>query len=296
MSEGPSSTAPAMAGPFLVGQLDAFDARLEDAGRRLLSQPADENAVHDLRVALRRTRTLLEIGRPVLGRFHVDEVRRALRDIQRVSGALRDEEVLLELSTSLVSARGADSPGAAASAGVRVWFDARRRRERRLRAALRRTIRDGELDRGRRLLAALVAFRIKPSRDKRLTKFARRAVEDARREVERRRGLPRVEAEALHRLRIAYKRLRYTAEAFASVLPPDLAALAPSAARFQNRLGRVHDVDMAIDCVKGAPKLVDDAREALLVELQRVRQDRTAAFELELGTSSIAPALPKATS
>jgi CHAD domain-containing protein len=277
-----------MAGQFLVVKLCAFDAHLGETVPRLLS-PADGEAVHDFRVALRRTRTLLEVGRPVFGRFHADEVRSALRDIHRASGALRDEEVLLELLASIeASAPHLLHPPSYVS-NVKDWIDGRRRRERRLRAALRRKVREGELDRGRQLLAALVAFRVKPSRDKRVTKFARRAVEDARREVEHRRRAPMQDPEMLHNLRIAYKRLRYTIEAFATVLPSDLVSLAQPASRFQSRLGRLHDADVAIACVRSAPNLLDTGRESLLVELERVRLGRVAALEGELGRAEIAP-------
>jgi CHAD domain-containing protein len=254
----------AMAGPFLVAKLCDFDARLGETIPRLLAS-ADDEAVHDFRVALRRTRTLLEVGRPVFGRFHADEVRRALRDVQRASGALRDEEVLLELLASL--AIDSHEPPSYVS-NVRDWIEGRRRRERRLRSALRRKVRDGELDRGRQLLGALVAFRIKPSRDRRVTKFARRAVEDARRDVdELGRGPPRGAKE----------------------LPQPLPYFAQVATRFQSRLGRLHDVDVAIACVLNAPNLLDSGRESLLAELERVRIERVAALQRELGRADIAP-------
>jgi CHAD domain-containing protein len=138
-------------------------------------------------------------------------------------------------------------------------------------------------------MAALVAFRIKPSRDRRVTKFARRAVEDAKREVEHRRRASMDDPAALHDLRIAYKRLRYTVEVFDSVLPPELLDLAQTATRMQNRLGRLHDVDLAIAAVKGARQLLDVAREALLAALQRVRKERVAAFEHGLSGAQIRP-------
>jgi CHAD domain-containing protein len=289
MIEGPAlASATGMAGQFLVAKLCAFDARLGDTVPRLLSG-GDDEAVHDFRVALRRTRTLLEVGRSVFGRFHADEVRSALRDVQRASGALRDEEVLLELLGSMEGLAGDPQHPPSYASNVRAWIDGRHRRERRLRSALRRKVRDGELERGRHLLAALVAFRIKPSRDRRVTKFARRAVEDARRVVEHRRRAPTREPEALHDLRIAYKRLRYTVEAFESVLPPDLVGLAQSAARLQNRLGRLHDVDLAIACVKSARQLLDVGRDAVLATLDRARAERVAALEQELGAVGIGP-------
>src|SRR6202021_2852314 len=93
VNEGPvTATGPApTAGPFLVDKLPALDARLHAAAD-------DGEAVHDVRVALRRTCTVLEVGRPVLGRFHAEEVRLALREVMQAPGALRDAEVLLELT------------------------------------------------------------------------------------------------------------------------------------------------------------------------------------------------------
>lgn len=280
MSEGPAlATAPALVGPFLVGRLRTLDERLREVAPRVLDSANDDEAVHDLRVVLRRTRTVLEVGRPVLGRFYADEVRRALRSVMQATGALRDDEVLLDLVASL----------GAHHADVRVWLDARRRRERRLRNALVRLVGSGELERGRALLEALLAFRVNPRRDRRLTKFARRAVERARREVERRRGARPDDPAALHRLRIAYKRLRYTAETFAGALPSDLAGLAQPSARFQGRLGDLHDVDVALGCVRRARALSDDARTELLAALDCERVARLAAYGREIGQVAVMP-------
>lgn len=280
MTQGPAlATAAAMVGPYLVGKLRVLDTRLRDVSPRVLDSADDEEAVHDLRVALRRTRTLLEVGRPVLGRFQADEVRRALRAVMQATGALRDDEVLLDLVASL----GTHHPD------VQPWLEARRKRERRLRAALVRLVRSGELDRGRALLEALLAFRVNPSRDRRLAKFARRAVSRARREVDRRRGARPDDAAGLHRLRIAYKRLRYTAETFAEGLPSDLAALAQPAARFQGRLGDLHDVDVALVCVRRARGLSEEARAELLAALARERDVRLAAYGRELGVAAVTP-------
>jgi CHAD domain-containing protein len=281
MNSGPAlASTSAAVGPFLVTKLRALDGRLASIVPRVLL-PKDDDAVHDLRVVIRRIRTVLEVGREVLGRYQADEVRRALRDVQRATGALRDEEVLLELLASL----GVDRPD------VQAWVESRKRRELRLRRALRRMVRAGEMDRARRLLDAMLAFRIKASRDKRLPKFARRVVEDTRRVVERRRDAPLVDPLALHRLRIAYKRLRYTIEVFADALPDDLSSLAHPAARFQSRLGNLHDVDVAVECVHQARTLSDSAREALLAALVRVRADQVTAYQRELGANTIAPAI-----
>jgi CHAD domain-containing protein len=277
---GPELAATAAtAGPFLVGKLRVLDARLAAVVPRVLASAEDEEAVHDLRVALRRTRTILEVGRRVFGRFHAGVVRRALREVMAATGALRDDEVLLQLVASL----GVADPE------VEHWLEVRRRRERRLRSALLRAVRDGALERGRGMLQALLAFPIDPRGDRRLGKFARRAVDRARREVDRRRDARPEDAEALHELRIAYKRLRYTAETFAEALPSDLAALAQPAARLQGRLGDLHDVDVASACVRRARGMGPEARGALLAALAAEREARLVAYARESGVPVVVP-------
>jgi CHAD domain-containing protein len=267
MNGAPSETV----GPHLTAKVHALRGRLRQLGPRVLASAQDEDAVHDLRVALRRTRTALEVGRSVFGRFYSDEVRGALRGVQRATGALRDEEVLLELVSSLHVTH----------ASVPHWLECRRDRERRLRRQLVGLIETGQLDRGLDLLDALLAFRVNPSRDRRLAKFARRAVAGARRQVDRRRASRIDDPLTLHQLRIAYKRLRYVVEMFADALPSDLTALAQSASRMQNRLGAVHDVDVALGCVRRARALTDEARREVLAEMERMRAERIAAYAIE---------------
>jgi CHAD domain-containing protein len=267
MNGGPTATV----GPYLVEKLRALDVRLRETATRALSSSDDADAVHDLRVALRRTRTLLEIGRPVFGPFHADEVRVALRDLQRKTGALRDEEVVDELVESL----GVGGECLAA------WLVSRRRHERRLRRALVRWLQGGNLDQGHRMIGALLAFRVNPERDKRLTKFARRAVAEAKRRVDRHRSARIDDPQALHRLRIGYKRLRYAIETFSDALPSDATALAQHAARLQGRLGALHDVDVAMGCVRRARILTDDARQDVLFALEHVRLERSRLYARE---------------
>jgi CHAD domain-containing protein len=272
MTRGPElATTAATVGPYLTAKLRALDATLAEVAPRATALD-DTEAVHDLRVAMRRTRTVLELGRSILGGFHADEVRRELRDVQRATGALRDEEVLLELIRSL----GVSRPD------VDKWLEGHRRRERHLRRVLVRALRAGELDRGRRLLQSMLAFRIKPTRDRRLSKFSRRSVEDARREVDRQRAAPVDDALALHELRIACKRLRYTVETFADALSAEQLDLGARASELQRRLGDLHDVDVALVAVRRARALGEEARMALLDTLARRRAACVAKYLREI--------------
>jgi CHAD domain-containing protein len=281
MKGGPALTA----GPFLAAKLRSLDDRLRELVPRAVVRAPDAEAVHDLRVALRRARTILEAGASVLGRFHCGEVRRALRDVQRATGAVRDEEVLLDLVETLGSSDRSDR---ALAARLEPWIVVRRRRERGLRRGLTRAIEAGGIERSCRLLDALLAFPVDPSLDKPLAKLARRSVAKASRRVERLRESGANDPRALHELRIAYKRLRYVVETFTEALPEGLGALAPRAARMQNRLGAVHDIDVVVASVKRARALSPDSRGPLLEALAWARVERVAAYAAALTKDSAA--------
>src|SRR5580698_1886995 len=171
----PSARGP-FAGSFLARKLRAVDVELGNAIPRVIGG-GDDEAIHDMRVAIRRLRTLLKLARPVYGRFHADAVRLAFTAVHRATGTLRDEEVLEET----LDAVAYDAPPFLA------WKMRRRARERALRRTVVARLRAGELTRARHLLRALTTLPVHPSRDRAATKIARRAVDRARRGVEERR-------------------------------------------------------------------------------------------------------------
>lgn len=257
--------------PFLSAKLRALDAELRAAVPRVLGA-ADDEAIHDLRVAIRRMRTLLKLARPVYGAFHVDAVRRAFTMVHRATGELRDEEVLDEtLDSAEVD-----------HVSFLAWRARRRTRERALRRAVVRRLRSGDLTRARQLLRALLLLPVKPKRDVDLAKFARKCVDRARRTVDAQRDAPVDDAARLHMLRIAYKELRYAAELLGDALPTDLSAMAPPAARFQKRLGEIHDVDVALLVAGRARMLSPEARDALLTRLGQMRAKRVGKYAAEM--------------
>src|SRR5580658_1884103 len=157
------------AAPFILRKARAFDRELGQAIRRVTAK-ADEEALHDMRVAMRRLRTLLRLSRRLYGRFRTDAVRSAFSEVQSRTGELRDEEAL----DATFDALGLDDPAFVA------WRAQRRSREKKLRSTLLATLKKGDLTRPRRLLSALLLFPPKPSRDEVLARFARRAVTRAR--------------------------------------------------------------------------------------------------------------------
>ena len=264
----------ARAAPFLSKRLRALDTELRAAIPRV-AKGGDPEAIHDLRVAIRRMRTMLKLARPIYGRFLADSARRALTEVQRATGELRDEEVLEETLHDL----NVLDPGFVA------WQERRKARERRLRRAVVDRLRRGELTRARTMLRGLLAFPVKPARDKDLARFARKCVERARSGVEQRRDVEPSDVLGMHDLRIAYKELRYASELLAEALPIDLRVMAEPAAKFQKRLGEVHDVDMAIVTIGRARGLEPHLRTATLELLAKARDKKVARFLAEMSPS-----------
>ncbi|MCL2722853.1 MAG: CHAD domain-containing protein [Polyangiaceae bacterium] len=258
------------AGAYAVKKLRELDAVLVETIPRVRDH-ADDEAIHDLRVAIRRLRTMLKMTRSLFGRWHSDVVRRAFTDVMRATGELRDEEVLEE-----TLADAADDPS------FSHWVKSRSAREKKLRHAVGVRIERGELDRARLLLKAMLVFHVDPGRDLDLSRFARRTVEKARRVVEKRRDVEVADVLGLHELRIAYKELRYAIELLAEALPLDARAMLEPSVVFQKRLGEIHDVDAAIETVTSARHLKPQVKDNALSTLQQTRAKRVAKYLREL--------------
>jgi len=268
-----------------VKSFRALDAELAAAIPRVLSG-SDDEAIHDLRVAIRRLRTLLKLARPVFGRHYADAVRAAFTVVHRATGALRDEEVLDETLDLIESA----SPAFVA------WKTRRRARERTLRRGVVARLRAGDLTRARKLLGALITLPVPPKQDRSAAKLARKAVERARKNVERMRDVPTTDGVALHDLRIAYKELRYATELLAPALPADLAAMAVPASKFQKRLGEIHDADMALLTLSRARGLDPATQADVRTRLEALRAKRVAKYVAEMAplADDVAEAAPPA--
>jgi CHAD domain-containing protein len=264
------------AGTFVVQALSALDAELAAAAPRVF-EASDADSIHDLRVALRRLRTLLRLVRSVLGRFHTDAVRAALGDIQRATGALRDAEVVDEIFAEI----------AIDAEPFEHWRARRRAIERSRRRAVLATLAAGDLERARGLLGALLTLPVNPSRDLDAAKLARRAVRSAEHGVVAHGTVAVSDVTALHELRIAYKRLRYAVEMLKDVLPPELVALRERAVVMQKRLGEIHDVDVATELVHRARSLPFPLQARVLAALREERLRRVDKYLRALTPSAV---------
>ncbi len=269
-AQPPRSSGGPAAGPYVVKKLRELDLELVAAIPRVV-ESSDDEAIHDLRVAIRRLRTMLKMARPLFGRWHADVVRKGFAEVMKATGELRDEEVLEETLDGL-----SEHPA------FGLWLSARTARERKLRRTVVQRIERGDLDRARLMLKALLVFPFDPARNAELSKFARRTVERARRVVEKGRDVPPEDMLGLHALRISYKELRYSIELLAEALPLDSRAMLEPAVVFQKRLGEIHDVDVAHDVLASARALPPAARDEALAGLAKVREKRIAKYLREL--------------
>ncbi|WP_198653874.1 CYTH and CHAD domain-containing protein [Actinocorallia populi] len=200
------------------------------------------DAVHKMRVAVRRLRSVLASGRPLLDRAVTDPLQPELRWLAAVLGEVRDAEVLHER----FSERLASLPEVCEADPA--WLRRIKKRERKGYAAVREEL-SGEryftlLDALDRLLAA--------------PPFTKRAHRDAEEELRAllRRSWRRLENahaaigeapsaeeadEARHETRKAAKRVRYTADAVQEVLGKDARTVSKAAKSLQEVLGRFQD-------------------------------------------------------
>ena len=208
----------------------------------------DTEFLHDLRVAVRRTRSVQRELEPVFPPESLEQFRAELRWVQQVTGPTRDLDVYLlefdELRRALPAARSTPTSSRCASCSR-----ARRRREQ------RQMVRALRSARSRRALLTSSATFVEPARQE----GSRRSRPEAggRSCDRRRRGSPRSTgrwsrrgraindaspAEDLHELRKKGKELRYLLELFARCLPADpVKPLVSTLKALQDVLGRFQD-------------------------------------------------------
>ena len=213
-----------------LARTTALALRNDPSARR-----GDPEGFHQLRVASRRLRTLLDVSRDVLE----PSWRRTLDDdaqrLARRFGARRDADVLV------VTLRDRRVRDPTLDGGLAAHADLVRRR-----AALE-AARALDGARYRRTIRALADAVVRPPLVTRgsLDPLVRRV----RMRLERATFVPEstpMTAEARHRLRIAVKHARYAAEALSTVSDPELATMATRLAQAQDALGVDHDLVVAL--------------------------------------------------
>lgn len=239
-------------------------------------QSPDAHAVHDLRVALRRCRSLAAVMQEVDAHPAWEEMRRTGRKLFRVLGDLRDAQV----QEAWVKQLAPESD----PVGVRPLYRVRSDEERLREAALRKAAKfDGKYW---RQLAKVLAHRVRlvPPGSPAAGCLALERMEEAR-ELHRR-ALRTERPKPWHKLRIGMKRFRYTVEGF---LPEQHAAWSDDLKRVQDLLGDVHDLDVLLELVR--EEAAGDSTDHLGEWVERIEKERSARIDsyrqLTLGTTSL---------
>jgi CHAD domain-containing protein len=234
-------------------------ARLADARRfaQLARRGRDAKAVHDLRVALRRLRAVLDLGGATL--------RKAEREAKRLQDALGEvRDAQLHVAWLSASGKGI----------AELLIDRRKRlagRIEKLEDALRRW-----LDEEPALLAGLGKLELKGKlgghrQQARLRRRLRRLQE----KMHAARGS--LDAKVAHALRIAAKKLRYDAELAEPAFPDAAGAVLKALVQLQDALGKLHDSDVRLEFLgREAKKRGEDDASSSLRMHEIARRGRLA--------------------
>jgi CHAD domain-containing protein len=238
------------AGKVLARQ--AFKMRANTAGTL---DDRDLEFLHDLRVATRRARSALRLFVPLYGESRCAELRGELGWVAERLGAVRDLDVHLERLHDELARAGA-APGR--DAGLAAALQDRRGPAL---AELRKALRSPRYDvlvRALSTMTADAASAPEASTAAPAVEVAPVLIAKAARRV--RRWGEQIGAQAsegdLHRLRILFKRLRYTCEFFADLFGEEFRAAVARVVPFQDCLGALQDAVVALRVLAGHAETV----------------------------------------
>ncbi|HEY5190827.1 MAG TPA: CHAD domain-containing protein [Candidatus Deferrimicrobium sp.] len=225
------------AAAFLAESGRTRSARFRECLQRAAANPASDEAVHDLRVAIRRILSWIAVRDALLGPDRrLRERRRSLKALMSPLGKLRDSHVKRAWIRRVLPE--GDEPSYQYS--VQVASDVLRweaRVRKRLGAQSTRRLRlpslKGVGGRGDRIEAAIPAPEFLGKLERQVSKHLKAALDPAH-------------PEALHRMRLAFKKYRYAAELLLPLFPKATEETTKRLHAFQTLLGTIHDCDMIL--------------------------------------------------
>ncbi len=241
-----------------------------------LQHSTDPDTVHDLRVAIRRCRSLAAVLEEVDRDSAWPEMRHVARKLFRGLGALRDAQVMEDwikklgpendpLRAQLLASLGADEKERTANA-TRVAAKFNQKEWTRLERYLRHRVRLVPV-------AGLAAECLALERFEEAKELHNRALRSEK-------------PKPWHALRIGLKRFRYTLEA---LLPEHSSAWSENLKRLQDVLGDVHDLDVLSELLE--ENQASETAEALQAWQEKISHERNERIEtyrqLTLGKTSL---------
>lgn len=240
------------------------------ANAELLRVVRRPEAVHQLRVGLRRLRAAVAVFKPLLAEADRERIEAELKWLAREADAARDLDVFIR-DVFHPTALEAPSPHLA-SLGRHLLTARGQAYDRVLKAIASPRY-------GRMMLETTAWIETTVLPDGPVAPFAVEALDRLHRQVEQRaRDLADLDPEARHNLRIRAKRLRYAAEFFADLFPVRRrrARYLKALERLQDRLGALNDLAVARDRIPGKAAL-DDAEVAFAAGRVIGRRERDEA-------------------
>jgi len=263
-------------------------AFLEESGRtratrfreqltRASADPTSDEAIHDLRVAIRRVLAWIAVRDILLGPDQrLREARVSLKALMSPLGKLRDAHVKRDWILHFVPE--GDDPSylyaVQVASNVLRWESRVRtclgaRSARRLRVPFPK----GAGGLGGRLEAAILAPGLLGRLEREVSKHRDAALDPAH-------------PEALHRMRLAFKKYRYAAEVLLPFFPKATEETANRLHAFQTLLGTIHDFDVILaEAASFRRDILGVAMESVLeTAFRRLREERFREFHEIAGT------------
>lgn len=266
------------AAAFLAESGRERSARVRKQLKRAAANPSSDEAIHDLRVAIRRVLAWIDVRDALLGRDpRMRGTRASLKALMSPLGNLRDAHVKRDWIRRVVP--DGDEPSylyAVQVASDILRWEARVRK--RLGAESTRRIRvpipGGSGGSGERIEAAIHARGLLGRLERGVSKHLEGALDPAH-------------PESLHRMRLAFKKYRYAWE----VLRPLLPRTAPGGGKrlhdFQTLLGTIHDCDVILAEAAAFRRKVLGLEEECVLEIafRAFREKNFQEFREVAGTS-----------
>jgi CHAD domain-containing protein len=232
---------------------------------------ADMDAVHDMRVASRRTREALSALSPAFKGTVEDELISIAKTVTRSLGAVRDADVFLAEFTEM--AASSEDPEERLALAYLIG----RRQAERLAALdrMRKRLSKLDLKRSRKKFRKTAKDTRKGADDQMLVTLAREVMSDRIDLVYAHSpaALEEDNAHEQHSMRIAFKHLRYAVETFAPCFDSSFSRIHDTLVAFQDVLGEIHDLDVFSEAVEATL----DREEALAAGVSRDGIDQIRA-------------------
>jgi CHAD domain-containing protein len=265
------------AAAFLADSGRARSARFRGCLKRASADPASDEAVHDLRVAIRRVLAWIAVRDVLLGPDRrLRELRLSLKTLMSPLGKLRDAHVKRDWIRKVVPE--GDEPSylyavQVASDVLRWETRARERLGTESTRRLRLSFPKGAGGLGRQLEAAILAPGLLGRLEREVSKHREAALDPAH-------------PEALHRMRLAFKKYRYAAEVLLPLFPKATGETEKRLHAFQTLLGTIHDCDVILaEAATFRRAILGQEKEcALEIAFREFRERRFGEFREIAGT------------